>query len=392
MERLTGDRDTNRLRVLFLTTEWPSPWSPTNGTFVREHAYAAATACDVAVVDLDRSPGRSGLVESEQLEGEAFPAWRLRYRRFPRPLSYLAFVAGAFRGYRAARAQALEPDVIHAHSFLSCGAALLLRAVYRKPVAYTEHWTIFTEENPGRLSRAMTLLARVALERADVVLPVSDDLRLALARLAPRAGFRVVPNAVDVSLFSPASRSRDGRPRLLTVGLLDTPRKGLDVLLAALRRVRDDAAAPEFAVDVVGDGGLRGDYETLATRLGLDDVVRFHGLLGKPEVAELMRSSDLFVLGSRYENNPCVLIEAMATGLPVVATAVGGVPEIVDDETGVLAAPLDEADLGGRIGQALSRLEGFERELIARRARERFSRESVGAALAEVYAMLARRR
>jgi glycosyltransferase involved in cell wall biosynthesis len=381
----------SRLRVLHLTTEWPSPWSPTNGTFVREHAYAAATACDVAVVNLDRSPGRSGLVESEPLEGEAFPAWRLKYRRLPRPFSYVAFVVGAFRGFRTARAQGFEPDVLHAHSFLSCGAALVLRAAYRKPVAYTEHWTIFTEENPGRLSRAMTLLARVALERADVVLPVSEDLRAALAALAPRADFRVVPNAVDVSLFAPGSRSRDGRARLLTVGLLDTPRKGLDVLLGALRHVRDDVRAPEFAVDVVGDGGLRVDYETLAKRLGLDDVVRFHGFLGKPQIAELMRSSDLFVLGSRYENNPCVLIEAMATGLPVVATAVGGVPEMVDEDTGLLAPPLDEVGLGGRIRDALASLDGFDRRLIARRARERFSRESVGAALADVYGTLARR-
>lgn len=391
MERLTGD-GTNRLRVLFVTTEWPSPRLPTNGTFVREHAYAAATACDVAVVNLDRSPGRSGLVESEALEGEAFPAWRLKYRRLPRPLSYVAFVAGAFRGFRAARAQGFEPDVLHAHSFLSCGAALLLRTVYRKPVAYTEHWTIFTEENPGRLSRAMTLLARVALERADVVLPVSEDLRSALAALAPRAELRVVPNAVDVSLFSPGSRTGDGRPRLLTVGLLDTPRKGVDVLVAALGEVREDGRAPELVLDVVGEGGLRAEYETLAKRLGLDDVVRFHGFLNKPQIAELMRSSDLFVLGSRYENNPCVLIEAMATGLPVVATAVGGVPEMVDDDTGLLAAPLDEVDLGGRIREALARLDGFDRRLIARRARERFSRESVGAALADVYETLARRR
>jgi glycosyltransferase involved in cell wall biosynthesis len=342
----------------------------------------------VAVVDLDRSPARSGLVESEAFEGEAFPAWRLRYRRFPRPISYVAFVAGAFRGFRTARAHGFDPDVVHAHSFLSCAAALLLRAVYRKPVAYTEHWTIFTEENPGRLSRAMTRLARIALERADVVLPVSEDLRSALAALAPRAAFRVVPNAVDVSLFSPGNPSLDGRRRLLTVGLLDTPRKGVDVLLAALRRVRDDASAPELALDVVGDGGLRPEYEALAARLGLDDVVRFHGLLGKPQIAELMRSSDLFVLGSRYENNPCVVIEAMATGLPVVATAVGGVPEIVDDETGLLAAPLDEVDLGDRIGHALSRLDGFDRRLIARRARERFSRESVCAALKGVYETL----
>jgi len=217
---------------------------------------------------------------------------------------------------------------------------------------------------------------------------VSEDLRSALASRAPSARFRVIPNAVDVSLFSPGERRNGTPPRLLTVGLLDTPRKGLDVLLEAFARLRDVGGAPVFRADIVGDGALRPEYEALAARLGLSDVVRFRGLLPKAEIAELMRGSDLFVLGSRYENNPCVVIEAMATGLPVVATAVGGVPELVDSETGSLAPPLDPAALGDRIGDALARIGSFDRKLIARRSRERFSRESVGAELASTYEAL----
>jgi glycosyltransferase involved in cell wall biosynthesis len=372
------------VQVLFVTTEWPSAALPTNGTFIREHAYAAATAGPVAVIDLDRSPGRRGLVDVERLDGESFPVWRLPYRRFPRPLSYVAFLVGAFRGYRTASREAFRPDVIHAHSFLSCAAALALGAVYRKPVAYTEHWTIFIPENPGRLSRLMSSIARLALERADIVLPVSADLRAALASRAPRARFRVIPNAVDVSLFAPAKRGSGAVARLLTVGLLDTPRKGLDVLLEAL------ALVPEpLRLQVVGDGGLRGEYERLAERLGLGDRVVFRGLRPKQDVAEAMRESDLFVLGSRFENNPCVVIEAMATGLPVVATRVGGVPEIVDESNGLLAEPRDPASLAARISEALRRLPSYDRDGIASRARERYGREAVGRELGAVYRQLA---
>jgi glycosyltransferase involved in cell wall biosynthesis len=274
--------------------------------------------------------------------------------------------------------------VIHAHSFLSCAAALALGAVYRKPVAYTEHWTIFIPENPGRLSRLMSSIARLALERADIVLPVSADLRAALASRAPRARFRVIPNAVDVSLFAPAKRGSGAVARLLTVGLLDTPRKGLDVLLEAL------ALVPEpLRLQVVGDGGLRGEYERLAERLGLGDRVVFRGLRPKQDVAEAMRESDLFVLGSRFENNPCVVIEAMATGLPVVATRVGGVPEIVDESNGLLAEPRDPASLAARISEALRRLPSYDRDGIASRARERYGREAVGRELGAVYRQLA---
>src|SRR5207245_987880 len=87
----------------------------------------------------------------------------------------------------------------------------------------------------------------------------------------------------------------------------------------------------DLGLDVVGDGPGCETYAGLAHELGLDGRVVFHGLQPKEEVARLMRNAGLFVLTSRYDNNPCVLIEAMASGLPVVATAVGGIPEMIDE-------------------------------------------------------------
>jgi glycosyltransferase involved in cell wall biosynthesis len=252
-------------------------------------------------------------------------------------------------------------------------------------VVYTEHWTVFVPENPMRLSGPMRAAARLALEAADIVLPVSADLARALSELAPGANVRVVPNVVDGRIFRPGEpRDRSGR-RLLTAGLLDTNRKGLDVLLEALALLdRRDG----LRLDVVGDGSLRAQYEALAARLGLSEHVQFHGLCSKPELAARMQEADLFVLGSRYENNPCVVIEAMATGLPIVATRVGGVPELVDEASGELANPLDPRDLARAIEAALTRLETFDRGNIASRARDEFGTESVGRTFADVYTRL----
>jgi glycosyltransferase involved in cell wall biosynthesis len=367
------------MRVLFLTTAWPSSDSPIDGVFVREHARAAADVADVRVLHLHRSAAQAGLLQLEGIVGEEPPAWRIPYRRFGKPLAQVAFLAGPFMGARRLRKAGWTPDVIHAHSFLSALPALLLGRLLRRPVVYTEHWTIFLPENPGELSRAMRRLARFAAEQAQLVLPVSDDLERAMRELAPAVRTRVVPNVVD-DVFSPAPSSDGQGTRLLTVGLLDTPRKGVDILLEALALVR---GREQLRLDIVGEGPLRPSYEAMAERLGLADTVAFHGLEPKAALANRMRTADLFVLASRYENNPCVVLEAMASGLPVVATRVGGVPELVTPDSGRLANPLDPPSFAAAVEDALRN--DFDRAAIAARARERYGREAIARQLAEIY-------
>ena len=376
----------DRLRVLYLTTLYPRPTDPGEGPFVRAHARAVAPHADVAVIHLDRAAGSHGLSELERIRTEEPPpAWRLRYRRFGAPLSQLAFFAGPIAAYRRLRADGFEPDVIHAHSFLSALPALTLGRLFGKPVAYTEHWTVFASENPSELSVGMERLARLALRHADAVLPVSEDLRRSLARLEPRARFEVVPNVVDETVFHPADTTENGSPpQLLTVSRLDDGHKGVDVLLEALARIEVPAR-----LDVVGQGRRRAEYEALAERLGVSDRVRFVGSESQAKVAARMRTADLFVLASRYENNPVAVLEAIASGLPVVATRVGGVPEILDESNGLLAAPEDPESLAACIDEALARRDRFDSDEIVRRARARYGQAAIGARLAAVYADLA---
>jgi glycosyltransferase involved in cell wall biosynthesis len=383
--RWLDDVTERRLHVLYMTTQWPHPAEPVDGPFIREHALAAALYADVRVVHLLREPGKHGLYAVESFEDEGLPVRRVRYRRFPRPLSYIAFLIGALRTARSLTSDR-KPDVIHAHSFLSAVPALVLGKLMRRPVVYTEHWTIFTSANPGTLSRLHDVLANAVIGRADLVLPVSDDLRRALAGRKD-GRFEVVANVVDTELFHPGPRIANGTIRLLTVGLLSTERKGLDYLLQALAIVA--RGRTDVTLDVVGEGELRPGYEALASELGLGDIVRFHGYRDKQTIAAMMREADLFVLGSRFENNPCVVIEAMASGLPVVATRVGGVPELVTADVGIVAEPQSPESLAQAIERALDRLPSYDPASMSRAASERFSRNHVGAHLAGIYARLA---
>jgi glycosyltransferase involved in cell wall biosynthesis len=134
---------------------------------------------------------------------------------------------------------------------------------------------------------------------------------------------------------------------------------------------------------MVGDGELAGELAARAP-----EGVRLLGARPPAEVAELMRAADLFVLPSRFENLPVVLLEALVSGLPIVATAVGGVPEIVDASAGRLVAPDDPRALAEAIADVAGRLESFDRAALARRARERYGLDVVGAVWDEIYAEL----
>ena len=362
------------MNVLFLTFTYPTPESPTAGIFVREHARAAARDNDVAIVHLDRGAGRFRIDDASDAE---FPTLRVRYPRSP--LAYPLHFAGALLALRRLSKRGFDPDVIHAHVFLAALPPLLLRPLFRRPVVVTEQWSVFLPQDPATLSPLMLRAARIALRRAAFVLPASRALQRGMEALGIRARYRVVPNVVDTTLFHPGDVHEHERARLLFVGMLYKA-KGIETLLDAVSRV---ARIRPIALEIVGDGPDRGALEQLAHELALDDVVTFAGLRPKPEVAERMRESDLFLLTSRYDNNPCALIEAQASGLPAVASDVGGIPEILEGGGGLLAEPQNAASVAHRIEEALER--DFDRHAIARRADERWSMASVGAELTRVY-------
>lgn len=346
-----------------------------------EHARAAARHADVAVVHLERSETARGISVSYDAS-TAPPVWHVRYPHRPTALSMFMHMVAALVGYRAVRRAGFVPDVLHAHFFLAGVPAVLIGRLARLPVVLTEHWSIFLPEDPMLLTAAMRRSAAFAFRNADVVLPVSEALENGIESHGLKARrFEVVRNVVDTALFQLGSDARNGR--LLAVGSF-YPAKGYDTLLATVAHLV--RAGAKVALDIVGDGPQRAECEALARSLGIEDNVSFHGLLAKPAVARMMREAELLVLSSRYDNNPCVVMEALACGLPVVATAVGGVPELIDDSNGRLAKPEDPESMATAIRTALGKIDSFDRAAVSNAACTRYGTETIAAQLAAVYA------
>ncbi len=171
---------------------------------------------------------------------------------------------------------------------------------------------------------------------------------------------------------------------LLFVGLLDTDQKGLGLLLEALALIRNNNQV-EIQLNVVGDGLLRAVYEARAQALGLADRVSFLGLMPQREIADLLLESHALVQPSLHESQGVVIIEALASGRPVISTRCGGPEYMVNESNGIIVEPGQAEPLADAMVELLTHLERYNPFQIAREAAEKYSYEAVTAALTRVY-------
>ncbi|MGI9042416.1 MAG: glycosyltransferase family 4 protein [Gemmatimonadales bacterium] len=244
-------------------------------------------------------------------------------------------------------------DVAHFFFSLPTGALLPLLDLRDTPVIVS----LRGSDVPGydthhpqvqRAHRMLRPLTRWIWRRADRVVAVCESLgALALSTL-PTLRYVVIPNGVDLAHFRPRARSRlprQERIRCLAVARL-VQRKGLGDLIVALASLERG----RFELEIVGSGPDEAALRGLAASLGLGSYVTFSGSLDRAEVARRYRAADLFTLASREEAFGNVFAEALASGLPIVASAAGGIPELVHHgQNGLLVPPGDPGALAAAI-------------------------------------------
>lgn len=252
-----------------------------------------------------------------------------------------------------------RPDATIAYFGLPCGpAAWAVKALFGVPYVVS----LRGGDVPGFQYDGISLYHRLAgpvigwlWRRASAVVANSGGLADLARRFAPDQPVAIIPNGVDAQCFTPAAVAvgAAGGLSLLFVGRV-VRQKGLDVLFEALASL-PPALLAGVTLRIVGDGPARPDLEAQAQRLGLSERIRFLGWLGRDELPAAYRSADAFVFPSRDEGMPNVVLEAMAAGLPVVATRIAGNRDlVVDGETGLM---LDTDDVPA-LAAAIARLAG----------------------------------
>lgn len=391
---MTGNK---RLRVLFVTPWYPYPEIPFGGVFVREHARAVQLYHDVIV--LHGLGGTAQLPKYYQLEKDRFnedpalspqeqiPTYVMRYRKSTIPgLDRIRRHWAVQRALRDIVQAQFKPDIIHAHIHRMALPSFLFGYRNKIPLVITEHHSAFPLKS---LSSADILEARLAFKRAQTVMPVSKALQNSIKSHKIQANFKIVPNVVDTQLFAPANlnsttKFQDSNAiRLLCVaGMPVTHVKGYPYLFDALAGMETQH---DWHLDIIGNGPMMDEYVERVSELNLSDRITFHGYQNKSEIVAAMQRANIFVLASIWDNMPCVLVEAMAMGLPIVATRIGGIPEVITDDYGLLAEPANSLSLGGALLKMMDTYTEYSPAKSVETARQKYSYRAVGYQLSEIY-------
>ncbi len=330
-------------------------------------------------VDVVTSRSRADLPLREEIDGIDVRRLWLPARSAP---GWAAYAAGSIpRTRRLAR----NADVVHAQAFSSVLPAHWARLGLRIPLVasfHTSHFLVRAGSRPWR-----PVLRRL-VRWPDHRLAASREIAQVVRNLAPGASVEALTNGVDTSLFrpvEPALPPADG-PRIVVPRRLFA-KNGVEYFVRALPALLDVVPGVEAAV--IGDGPEGPRLESLARRLGVEERIRFLGSRPHGEMPGLLSSGDVAVFPSLMEATSVAALECMACEVPVAASRVGGLPEIVDREVGALFEPADPDDLARAVAGLLGRddLEEAGRRA-RRRVEERWSNARLVARHVEIYEAL----
>lgn len=263
-----------------------------------------------------------------------------------------------------------RPDILHGLVAFPAGRAVQRASErYHIPYVITEHSSMYSRDivQPWKLSSVES-----AFRGATAVAAVSHALAGMIAPYA-RHAVTVIPNFIDTDFFTLPPVSRTAEPFVFLAAGNLVPVKGYDLLIQAFAQQFGDN--PRVQLRIAGSGALRATLEALAVKLDVSDRVTFTGRLSQEGIRQEMWNANALVVSSYHETFSVVLIEALATGLPVVSTLAGGPQDIVTEQVGVLVPTGDLASLGEGMQQVFAKT--YDSTLLRDYAVENFSPSAV---------------
>ncbi len=400
------------MKILWLCSWYPNRYIFHNGFFVRRQAEAVARFVDVTTLHAVEKTSEILLPDGSKEKNTEGGNFEIEISKkthlevivyFPKSHNPFSKFINQFRayqkGYSLIKREWGTPDLVHLHVIVSAGIyALFLHFFHKLPFIITEHSSMYRIET-GVFMRSnwfFKTLVRTCVKQAKAVIALSPFYASTMQQHGLNNRFFYVPNVVDTDLFTIKNDVKingigtdltQNTPsktfHLIHVSGLHDPIKNVSGILKSVQLL--SGKRQDFILDIIGDPFEQPPYRALIQQLNIEKFVRFHNYLPIEEVAEKVQNADIFVLFSRFEGLPCVILEAMSAGLPIVATETGGISDWIEEGSGRLVKSENEADLADTLDFIMTHLNNFDAAKIRHRIVETCSYHAVGQAIVEVY-------
>jgi len=279
------------------------------------------------------------------------------------------------------------PKIVHTYVFFPAGIGVLyLKLKYNLKHFLTEHYTIFSKSRSKNIyndSSLLKLIYHKILNSFQVIICVSEDLKKSILNWNKNADFHVLPNVVNTDYFNFRSNNlKESKSfRFIHVSAMGYTKNVNEILIAFKNVINNDSP---LILDLVGPA-----TEKIISQIKTDKILSKHvnilGELNYKEVALAMKRSDAFVLFSLYENMPCVILEALCCGLPVISSNVGGVKEVLNHSNSIIVESRNLTQLENAFNDVYSNYEFYNRSIISENASNAFSYHQISNDIDVIY-------
>ena len=372
------------MNVLHLLSWFPTPDDPTLGNFCVRMIDALPEDCHSVILSVCDGKNMTKSFEVKEITGAHHTHVQI-YIRPPKinAIRKLKMLRMYQYGLKYIKQRFFKPDLIHLHVTYPLGqVALLWKKLFGYKYVLTEHWTIYQPQNKdvlvGKLKRKIVKIAN----NAELIMPVSLDLQRCMEGPGVHNRFQVIYNLVNTDIFRLGGTQTENKKHMLHISTLRDEAKNFSGILRVVERLRQQR--DDFELHVIHDYDAP-EFKVFVKEHHLDDCVIFHGKKTSAEVAEAYQQADFFVLFSNFENLPCVIVEAFASGVPVLSTSVGGIAEILSPERGILIPQGDEDALLQGMIQMLDHSSEYDHQAIRDYAIKTFAAQNIGQQIFEAY-------
>ncbi len=370
-----------RKHIVFLARWYPHRYDPMFGLFVQRHAEAAALFNDITVVYCHAC---------ERLQANKFEIVRTNENNvdtirvyYKKPENKILSLIRFYRANMKALKLCGKTDMIHVHILTRLGViAWIQKKLHKTPYIITEHWSRYLPGNDfgGFLRKLFT---KIVVRNAETVTTVTENLAIAMKNHGLKNdNYVVLPNVVNLDMFH-ISKRNNNPCKIIHISCFEDKSKNISGLLKSLKIIDDKGI--DFQCTFIGEGMDLDLMKEKAKELQLINKVSFTGLLQEQALADELSSGDFLVLSSNYENMPVVILEALASGLPVVSTNVGGIKEMIDDTKGILVEPRNKEALAEAMIKMIETHKNYDANYLRNSVIEKYGYESVGRFLSRLY-------